>query len=344
MAKPLEALFVKMAAPEIPSPRLPHVLMVIPGDADNLISMVFVRRQAEAIARTGCRVENFYLGTRKAPLALARKLQWFRRVLKESQPDLVHAHFGTLTAFFCTIGTLKPLVVTYRGSDLNPAPSDNWLRHQIGVLLSQLSALRAQRIICVSPQLRSLLWWPPARRRTEIIPMGVNLDFFNPSPCDQARQQLGWSRMERVVLFNAGSSPQVKRLDLAEAAVQAAQADCPGIRLVKLSGDVEPDQIPLFLSAADVLLMTSDYEGSPNIVKEAMACGLPVVSVDVGDVTERLRDVYPSKIVGRNSQELGKALVEVLNLNCRSNGREIAQREFSDPLIVDRILAVYQRC
>ncbi|MEI6126846.1 MAG: glycosyltransferase [Pseudomonadota bacterium] len=325
------------------SPALPlKILMVIPGNAHDHFSMIFARRQVEAIAQTGCRVQKFYLASRTAPVVLLRELRRFQQVLKNFQPDLVHAHYGTMTAFFCMVGTLKPLVITFRGSDLNPAPSENWLRHQFSHLLSQAATLRTARIICVSQQLRSRLWRPLARRYAEVIPMPVNLDVFHPMPRNLARQQLGWSMSEPVVLFNGGSHRQVKRLDLAEAAVRAAQAQWPQIKLTTLSGNADPQQIPLYLNAADVLLMTSDFEGSPNIVKEGLACNLPVVSVEVGDVAERLKDVHPSKIVERNPQILGRALVEVLQQNCRSNGRDIAQRDFAETVITKRVLAVYQ--
>ena len=110
-----------------------------------------------------------------------------------------------------------------------------------------------------------------------------------------------------------------------------------------MAGEVPAGQVPLMMSAADCLLMTSDVEGSPNVVKEAMACSLPVVSVEVGDVVERLRDVQPSRIVGRNPEELGRAVVEILETNRRSNGREIAARELSEPAMVERVKAVYAR-
>jgi glycosyltransferase involved in cell wall biosynthesis len=98
--------------------------------------------------------------------------------------------------------------------------------------------------------------------------------------------------------------------------------------------------MPLYYNASDCLIVASAYEGSPNVVKEALACNCPVVSSKVGDVEERLRDVYPSMVVGRNPQELGIALAEVLALNTRSNGRENIT-ELSLERVTRRLIQLY---
>jgi glycosyltransferase involved in cell wall biosynthesis len=92
------------------------------------------------------------------------------------------------------------------------------------------------------------------------------------------------------------------------------------INLVSLG--IPFELMPSCLSAADCLAIASLKEGSPNVVKEALACNLPIVSTDVGDVAERLKDVYPSRIVRRDVTEFGKAIAEILSKRDRSNGRE----------------------
>jgi teichuronic acid biosynthesis glycosyltransferase TuaC len=299
-----------------------RVLAVIPH-ADNS-AFVFARRQVASLQQLGLEVEIFFLSGRQSIAALFGEWARFRRALDGFQPDVVHAHFGTMTAFFCAIATRLPLVITYRGSDLNPVPSISRWRSHSGRVLSQLAALRAARIVCVSEALRDRLWW--RRNRTAVIPTGVDLSRFVPRPKDEARRELGWSPSERVVLFSAGPHPKIKRLDLAEEAVAWATAAHGPIRFVVAHGTLPPESMPTFMNAADCLLVTSDYEGSPNIVKEAMACNLPVVSVDVGDIRERLEGVEPSDIADRDPLQLGRALVGVLADGRRSNGRSVAQR------------------
>jgi glycosyltransferase involved in cell wall biosynthesis len=261
------------------------------------------------------------------------------------RPTVIHAHFGTMTALFSAVaaGSL-PLVITYRGSDLNRSPpSYRWqakVRAALGRLFSQLAALRAQRIVCVSRQLRNRLWW--RRGLVTILPTGVDPEVFRPEPRALARRRLGWSDAERVVLFNAGYDASVKRLDLAKAAVECARRDLTAVRLEILDGSVRPALIPDLMNAADCLLLTSVSEGSPTVVQEALACDLPVVSVEVGDVTERLRGVRDSTVSACDAAALGRALVKMLEPPRRSNGRsKIA--EFSSRRIAADLTEIYRR-
>src|SRR5262249_9314491 len=114
------------------------------------------------------------------------------------------------------------------------------------------------------------------------------------------------------------------------------------LRFVVLNGDVAPNVIPAMMNASDCLLLTSDSEGSPVVVQEALACNLPVVSVDVGDVRERLRGIWPSQIVDRNPEEIGKAIAEVLKSGQRSNGRSTV-RDISCAAVAERTIAVYRQ-
>src|SRR5207247_7631280 len=183
-----------------------------------------------------------------------------------------------------------------------------------------IASLRASRAICVSEQLKGRLLW--AKARTTVIPTGVDTQLFYPRSRNTARAEIGLPVDERVVLFNASSNPRIKRLDLARAAVDRARSLCGAIRFEVLEGATDPKVVPLLLNAADCLLVTSDWEGSPNIVKEAIACNLPVVSVDVGDVAERLEGVDPSRIADREVADLAAAMAAIVGTGARSNGRE----------------------
>jgi glycosyltransferase involved in cell wall biosynthesis len=225
-----------------------------------------------------------------------------------------------MTAALCAFGTTRKLVITYRGSDLNPTGAVSPLRASLGHLLSQLSALRASRIVCVSDELRARLWW--RKKDAVMIPSPVDTSVFYPMTREDARQRLGWSQSERVVLFNAGTDPVGKGLDVAEEAVRIAGEEVGPIRLHVMRGEVEPGLVPLYINASDCVLLASRWEGSPNIVKEALACNTPVVGVRAGDVAVRLKGVQPSGIANLDPADLGRALVDVLRVGGRSNGRE----------------------
>ena len=316
-----------------------RVLFVIPGVAAGH-SMVFARRQAAALVAQGFPVEMFDLRSRTSLDAVFSEFRRFRRAVQVFRPQVIHAHYGTVTALFAALGAGKiPLVVTYRGSDLNRLPTERGLRPVAARLLSQLAALRAARIVCVSSQLKNRLWW--RRARVTVLPTGVDPEVFRPEPQEALRVELDWREEERVVLFNAGNDARNKRLDLATSAVEQARRWAPSIRLEVLDGSVAPERVPALMNAANCLLVTSDAEGSPTVVQEALATNLPVVSVDVGDIRERLKGVRCSRVAPRDAQALGRALAEVLNPPRRSDGRAVVDA-FSSASVARELGRLYR--
>jgi glycosyltransferase involved in cell wall biosynthesis len=312
------------------------ILSIIPGSGQGS-SMIFASRLISALIELGMSNTTYGLDTGAARYWSG--LTKLRRLLKELQPDIVTAHYGSLTGLTASLLGGSRAVVIFRGSDLNPWKGPRlhvWMSH----VLSHMAAYKAKHVVCVSKELRRKLWW--RRAGIDILPTGVDENLFRPTEFALARRLLGWSCSERVVLFN-GSNRLVKRLDRAMKSVSVAEIllGMP-IRLEVLEGETPPDRIPLMMSAANCLLMASDYEGSPTVVQEAMACQLPVVSVDVGDVREMLAGVTPSWIVRSDPDDIGRALAECLchDGSRRSNGREVIQR-CSLSGIAERFEAIY---
>ncbi len=316
------------------------VLFVIPGNEDGN-SMIFAKRQVNFLASLGIQQEIFFLKSRTQIFELASDFFRFRKKIKSFEPDLIHCHYGTMTSFFAAFSNMKPLIITYHGSDLNFLKSENFLKEVFNKLLSQLSALRATAIICVSEKLKQKLWW--RKRKTVVLPMGVDETFFTPSDYHQARKESGIADDEKIILFNDSGAP-VKRRDIAEATATLVNKQIPTSRLVVLDGKITPEKIVSLLSACDCLLLCSDAEGSPTIVKEAMCCNLPVVSVDVGDVRQNIVQTSPHAITRQDSLQLAKGIEEILRLNKRSNGREVLIKlGLTEHLICSEIMNLYKR-
>jgi len=208
MAGTLEARPVRLGTIDTRVEEGPLRVLAVTPLPSSRASMIHVTRQVASLEVSGITCKTFTVASRTSPWVVLGEWRRLRREIRAFQPDIVHAHYGTMTAFLAILSTTLPVIVTYRGSDLNPNRSRGWLREALGTLLSQIAALRAARIICVSNQLKHKLWW--RRDRVIVIPTGVDMTLFYPRDLQEARRELEWGKEEHVVLFNAGD-PICKR-------------------------------------------------------------------------------------------------------------------------------------
>lgn len=300
----------------------------------------FIKRQAEFLRAAGVEVEVFPFRGEKNPLRYLAAWARLRLELWRGRYDLVHAQFGQ--SGLLALPKRLPLVVTFRGSDLLGTVSDRSGRHMWASALHQrlcrLVARRADARIVVSAHMKAYL--PPALG-AEVIPSGLDFEFFRELPRQEARRRLNLPPDERLVLFVGRPTQARKRLWLAERAVEVLNETLPA-RLVVAWGVAHAD-VPAYMSACDALVFTSMQEGSPNVVKEALACNLPVVSVGVGDVAERLGGVEGCELCADETPEaIAAALGRVLRRGGRSRGRE-AVRGLDERIITDRVVGVYEQ-
>jgi glycosyltransferase involved in cell wall biosynthesis len=239
--------------------------------------------------------------------------------------------------------TDKPLVITYHGSDLLGEPFSSLLNRvsaRYGVFASHLAARRADAVIVVSWTLLKALPNRVESRKVWIIPCGIDLERFKPLDMDECRLRLGWTPNDYHILFSSKATNPVKRFDLAQsAAARIKQMGFP-IHLHEIHG-VFNEEVPIWLNASDVLVLTSIHEGSPTIVKEALACNRPVVSVDVGDVHKHIEGIANCYLAFPDPDDLAMKLLKVLEGSRRSNGRQRMQ-ELSLDRIALRLDEVYR--
>lgn len=293
----------------------------------------FFEQQVAALARRGVdtttlavdgqrRVTDDHEGSR-SPLDYA---QFYGRVLRASttQYDVVHANYG-LTAPMALGQPSRPVVLSLWGSDLLGGVGR----------LSRRCARRADAVVVMSREMADQL-----AVDCHVVPHGIDLELFRPIPRRAARELVGWRDDARQVLFPYAARRPVKDYPRARRVVERTGDRLDGELRLQTLHDVAHERMPLYYNAADTLLLTSKREGSPNSVKEAMACALPVVATDVGDVRERLAGVEPAHVC-RSDEALVDGLVDVLERGGRSNGRDAVASLGLDRM-AERIESVYE--
>jgi glycosyltransferase involved in cell wall biosynthesis len=262
----------------------------------------------------------------------------------DARYDVIHAHYGH-SAVVARLDVRCPLVISYCGDDLlgTPSPADPARMTRRSRLLAKAFAQLAWCAGATITKSRQMMLRLPAgvRGRNHVIPNGVDLEMFKRIDQAEARRRLGWDPGETVVLFVGNPAIARKNHALAERAVQVALARCSSLRL-RVAKGVAPDQIPIWMSAADVLVHPSWSEGSPNVVKEAMACELPIVATPAGDVPERLRGVVGCHVLPGEAQPFADALLDSIAHHPCSAAR-LAVTDLSLDRAAQRVIGVYQQ-
>jgi teichuronic acid biosynthesis glycosyltransferase TuaC len=299
----------------------------------------FVKAQIDSIRREGVDVDVEYVNAIDSRLAFPRSAVRITCRAFLDRFDLIHAHYGT-TGIISRIQCRKPVIVSYLGSDILGNPrihgEGKTVFSGIVALLSRLSAVSVNAVIVKSAELRRKI---PRRHNVFIIPNGVDFSLFHPIEPKSARKQLGLDPKKRYVLFPSNATWPRKCFSLAEAAVHLLQRQGMPVELVPVFGQAQY-LIPLYMNACHAMVLTSLWEGSPNVIKESMACNLPIVSVNVGDVPEVIGGCEGCFVVPRNATAIAEKLKQIINRPVRTRGRERI-RHLEMQTVARQIIAVY---
>ncbi len=285
----------------------------------------FVKEQVEDLRRLGVEIEVLAFDGRRQRSAYALNAWRLRQILLHERFDLVHAHYG-LTGALAACQRRVPVVTSFHGSDtvIPWQRAISWLvaRSTTPVFVN---AETARRLGCA---------------RALVVPTAVDLDLFQPVERSEARRALGWPERARYVLLPGARGNPVKGAALFERVVERARGGLPNLVPVSLEG-FSRRQVALVMSAVDVTLMTSLWEGSPVTVKESLASLTPVVSVAVGDVPELLAGLPGCAVAPRDADALAAAVFRALEAPRDPSLRERV-RPFSRPAIAERMVHVYR--
>lgn len=292
----------------------------------------FVKEQVEAIrARPEIEaVDVQIVDGRASQLNYFKAMPEVRKRVRDNDYDIIHAHYG-LSGAVAMAQRKVPLVVTYHGSDVdNDVPSRRWQRW-----VSRVVARQSVNITVSKPIQNRL------GRESALIPCGINMDAFQPRDRAEARKELGIPEGSLALLFPSNRQRAEKEYPRFEKVVEVLRGRGVDVHPIVFEG-FQREQVPVLMSATDVMVMTSSVEGTPVAVMEALACGLPVVSTDTGDVRAMLEPTDRSYVGEFDAEEfadraLAFAAPEV------SRERHAGAELFDMDIIVDRIVDIYSR-
>jgi len=296
------------------------VLIVCSKNSGKIVP--FILEQTNCLAQNGCKID-FYSVTRKGFLGYLSCRRGLLQKINDFQPDIIHAHYG-LSGLLANLQRHVPVVTTYHGSDINK-PKVLWFSKWT-IRLSRFNIFVSQKNINTAKP----------KEDFALIPCGVNFDVFKPLNKIECRWKMGFSEDEKLVLFSSNFDNQVKNPQLAKEVIKLL----PGVKLLELK-DYTREQVCLLMNAVDAVLMTSHTEGSPQFIKEAMACNCPIVSVDVGDVKEVVGDTKGCFVCSRSEKDIADALKHIFDINKRTLGRDKILK-FDNQLVVKKLIDIYK--
>ena len=330
-------------------------LLIIASDKGSKF-VPFIEEQIVALQQAGVEVVRYGV-TGKGITGYLRELPALCRFISAERPDLIHAHYG-LCGLLANLQRRVPVVTTYHGSDIN---KPSILRFsKIAIRLSAYNIFVSKRNIAIANP----------KSKYKLLPCGVNLTDDQLTTRTEARKALGIVDDAKVLLFAGAFNNTIKDPELAKETVIELNrmiflsledvdsseklsklssntinpTDVGSVELRELKG-FNRSQVNLMMCAANCLLMTSKTEGSPQVIKEAMACGCPIVSVDVGDVAERTSGVEGCYVVpSRDPKDIAQALLQAIAYEGRTDGREkIIEMGLSNDQVAEQLIEIYKQ-
>jgi teichuronic acid biosynthesis glycosyltransferase TuaC len=300
------------------------ILFVSSGNIRQLNPIV--ENQGESLRREGINLEFFTIKG-KGVAGYMKNIVPLRKKIMNDRIEVIHAHYS-LSAFTATLTLKRPLVVSLMGSDVFSSGLVLWL-------IRFLSKFYWDATIVKSEEMKIKL----NLRNAHIVPNGINIKLFRPIDRIESCRKLDWDPEKKHILFPANKNRPVKNFKLADDAFHLLNTE--RIQLHTLENVPNP-LMPYYYNAADVVLLTSLWEGSPNVIKEALACNAPVVATDVGDIRYNLGALKNCFVTGFDPIKIADALKQVIESGDRTEGRRrITELGLEESEIAQKLNSIY---
>lgn len=286
----------------------------------------FVEKQVESLRQEGVEVDVLYVDGVSSKLNYIWGFPRLWAKLLTNHYDLIHAHY-VFSGIIARAQFVCPVVLTHHGSQV----FQGWQAP-----LCRVVTPFVDRAIVVSREMKE----KGNLSKSCVIPCGVDFELFKPIPQKRARQELGLPLDKRLVLYSGEYFRPIKRFDIVQAAMKLLQGRNPDAELV-LVAKKPLKEVPKYMNACDVLVLVSDGEGSPMVIKEAMACNLPIVSVPAGDVPEVIAGTEGCYLCSQDPEDVADKLELALRWGKRTDGRrKVGYMEIG--VISRKLVSLYQ--
>lgn len=281
-----------------------------PGDSPQ------IRDQVEALRSQGAKVDVLYIDRYKGVWGYIRAaFHIFRLTFQKKKYDLLQAYYGH-SGLLASFQAKYPVFVTFLGSDL---------LHPRDAVIGKIAARLADGVIVQSEEMKAVV----KRNDAIIVPFGVNFNIFSDASLEKTRQMLGFREDEKNVLFPWDPGRAVKRFDLIQEAVQIVQKKYPQTKIIAVYNQPH-EEVAKYMQGSDVLVLASMHEGSPMAIREAMACNLPIVAVDVGDVRQIIETTEGCYLCERDPADIAEKIIRVFQNGVRTNGANVIRQASAD--------------
>jgi glycosyltransferase involved in cell wall biosynthesis len=293
----------------------------------------FIIEQVDSLKKLGVQIDIFAIKS-KGVFGYLRHYKLLKNKIKAFKPDIIHSHYG-LSGLLANLQRSVPVITTFHGSDINDSKN-----RKLSNLANQFSAAS----IFVE---ETMMQKVKKRPNNYLIPCGVDTSIFYPFSKQEALNTLGFSANTKNILFSSAFNNQVKNYPLAKEACNLIQKTSRiKINLIELKG-YNRQQVNILMNACDCVLLTSFYEGSPQFIKEAMACNCPIISTDVGDVRQITRYIEGCYTTKPDPQDVAEKIALTLKFaeeKKKTNARNyIFELELDSKMIANKVLEVYNK-
>ncbi len=309
------------------------VLFISSGNSKAGISPI-IKNQGESLRKQGVELEYFTIKG-KGIKGYLKNIKPLKQFLKQNQFDIVHAHYS-LVALVAILAGAKPIVVSFMGDDVLGSQRDDGSFMLYGKFIVSVSKIVNRLVsfsIVKSKEMQDKM--PNA----EIIANGVDFNKYKPLDKKFSCKKINKDEKSNYILFPANPNRQEKNYNLFQNAVSLINKEF----IETMYYDNTPNEYtPFYYNAASVVVLTSYHEGSPNVIKEAMACNIPIVSTDVGDVREVIGKTKACYITSFEPEDVADKIKKALAFGKRTTGREDI-KHLESSVVAKRIIAIYKK-